>query len=452
MKKIFELFSSIKLALTLIIVLVLLSILGSFISTTNPESGLIGFISKITGKHHQEVIFSFDKLGLLDVYHSKLFVFLLILFTLNLIVCTFYKLPNLFTLLKRDLKPNKAIFEKQNFIHLETEDGFDKVKERIDNIFHGYKVAEEKDEDGNYYITAEKGLFSRTGVYIVHLGLIIILLSGVLGGIFGYNGNVAILEGDSDDSVILKDNKTVKLPFSIKLNEFHVSYYDNSTKAKEFKSEIIISKKDKPDEAFLVEVNKPAKYENLKIYQASYGFYPSKDVVFKFLFKMGESQKKIQARMDEVVNIDDHIQFAVRDFAPSLSLDNEGRLINLSDMMINPAVIVEFFLDGESKGSVPILANYPQTGVFDGFELQFQKAYGVQFSVFSVNYNPFMNIIYAGFIVLSIGILIVFTMEHKLVYLRVKSVGDKQYIDIAGYRHRYKKDTERMLKEISEKI
>jgi len=42
-------------------------------------------------------------------------------------------------------------------------------------------------------------------------------------------------------------------------------------------------------------------------------------------------------------------------------------------MMINPAVIVEFFIDGESKGAVPILAKYPQTGVFDQFSLVFEK-------------------------------------------------------------------------------
>lgn len=452
MNKIFEFFSSIRLALTLIVIIILLSIFGSFVSTTNPDSGIIGILSRITGTHHQEILISFDRLGLLDIYHSKLFVFVLLFFTLNLIVCTFYKLPNLITLLKRDLKPNKAIFEKGRSIQIEKDEGLSSVKDKIYTVFQNYKVVEEKDENGNFYLTAEKGVLSRLGVYIVHFGLIIILLSAVLGGLFGYSGNIAILEGDSDDSVILKDNKTVKLPFRIKLNEFHVSYYDNSTKAKEYKSEIIISKKDKPDEAFLVEVNKPARYENLKIYQASYGFFPSKDVVFRFLFKSGENQRKIQVKMDELVSIDEHLQFVVRDFAPSLSLDKEGKLINLSDMMINPAVIVEFFVDGESKGGVPILANYPQTGVFDRFELQFQKAYGVQFSVLSVNYNPFMSMIYIGFIILSIGIVIVFTIEHRLIFVKVRSVGDKQIIELAGYRHRYKKDTERMLKEISEKI
>lgn len=451
MRKVLDFFSSIKLTLWLIVLIIILSSIGSFISVSNPDSGILGLVSKLTGKNHQDVIVFFDMMGLLDIYHSSLFIGILILFTINLTVCTFYKLPNIFKLLKREIKVNKAVFEKQTCIKIEKNMDIKDLKDRLDEIFKRYTTAEESDED-RYYLTAEKGVFSRAGVYIVHLGIIVILVSGILGGIFGYNGKIAILEGDTDDTIILKDNKTLKLPFNIKLNEFSVSYYDNSTKAKEYKSEIIISKKDKPDEAFVVGVNKPARYENLKIYQASYGFYPSKDVTFRFLFKAKEIEKKIQVKMDEIFHINENLSFAVRDFAPSLSLDSEGRLINLNDMMVNPAVIVEFFVDNESKGSVPILANYQQTGIFEGFELHFLKAYGVQFSVFSINYNPFINLIYVGFIILSVGILISFSTEHQLVYVRITPVQDRSVVELCGYKHRFKKDVTRMLNEISDKI
>ncbi|ADR18398.1 cytochrome c biogenesis protein ResB [Calditerrivibrio nitroreducens] len=451
MRKILDIFSSVKLTLWLMVLIIILSSIGSFISVSNPDSGILGLVSKLTGMGHQDVMAIFDKMGLLDAYHSSLFIGMLILFTINLTVCTFYKLPNILKFLKSEVKVNKAVFEKQGCIKIEKDIDVKSLKDRLDEIFKRYKIAEERDGD-KYFFTAEKGGFSRVGVYVVHLGIIVILISGILGGIFGYNGKIAILEGDTDDTIILKDNKTLKLPFNIKLNEFSVSYYDNSTKAKEYKSEIIISKKDKPDEAFVVGVNKQAKYENLKIYQASYGFYPSKDVTFRFLFKANGVEKKIQVKMDEVYRINENLSFAVRDFAPSLSLDSEGRLINLNDMMVNPAVVVEFFVDNESKGSVPILANYQQTGIFDGFELHFLKAYGVQFSVFSINYNPVINLIYIGFIILSVGIFISFSTEHQLVYIRITPVQDRSVVELCGYKHRFKKDVARMLNEIADKI
>ncbi|MEF3254729.1 MAG: cytochrome c biogenesis protein ResB, partial [Deferribacterales bacterium] len=184
----------------------------------------------------------------------------------------------------------------------------------------------------------------------------------------------------------------------------------------------------------------------------SYGFFPSKDVKFIFNFKSKEMEKKIVVGMDEGYKIDDKISFAVRDFAPSLSLDSQGKLINLNDMMINPAVIVEFMMEGEHNISVPILANYPQTGEFDLFDLQFVKAYGVQFSVLSVNYNPFIWLIYVGFFVLAVGVVITFMFEHKLVFIKIAEDNGKSYIWVNGYRKRFKKDLNRFLTDLKNKI
>jgi len=91
------------------------------------------------------------------------------------------------------------------------------------------------------YTLLVKGKIGRLGVHIVHLGVLIIIAGGILGGLFGYSGNIGILEGDTDDAIVLKDNRTVKLPFKIKLENFELSYYDNSTKPKQYTSDIVIS-------------------------------------------------------------------------------------------------------------------------------------------------------------------------------------------------------------------
>ncbi|MEF3255620.1 MAG: cytochrome c biogenesis protein ResB, partial [Deferribacterales bacterium] len=320
-------FSSVKLAISLFLLLLFLSAFGSFVSTTNPQSGILGLVIKITGKSHHEVIDIFTRLGLVDVYHSYLFIFLLILLAINLLVCTVTRLPSVFTILKKEPLINKNIFNDKPY-DIEIDHKDEALESKITNMLKSYKIIEECGEDKKVkYITGEKGKLGYLGVHIVHLGVFIILLAGILGGFFGYSGNIAILEGDTDDSVILKDNKTVKLPFKIKLDNFHLSYYDNSSKPKEFKSDIIIHDEG-PDKFYTIETNKPLKYKNLWIYQASYGFFPSKDVKFIFNFKAKEMEKKIVVGMDEVYKIDDKISFAVRDFAPSLSLDSQGKLIN----------------------------------------------------------------------------------------------------------------------------
>jgi len=155
----------------------------------------------------------------------------------------------------------------------------------LENELDGYNTSSEIDRDsGKIYITGEKGKIGRLGVHIVHLGVLIIIAGGILGGLFGYSGNIGILEGDTDDAIVLKDNRTVKLPFKIKLENFELSYYDNSTKPKQYTSDIVISDQG-PEKYFKVGVNNPAIYNGWHIYQASYGFYPSKDVQFIFNFK-----------------------------------------------------------------------------------------------------------------------------------------------------------------------
>ncbi|MCA1932944.1 MAG: cytochrome c biogenesis protein ResB [Calditerrivibrio sp.] len=446
LKKILNFFSSIKLALVLFLILGLTSGFGSFVSASKPDSGVLGFFVNITGKSHQEVISLFSKIGILDIYHSYFFISVLILFSVNLAVCTINRLPSIISILKKDLEVNRSIFYKVSNENVNLNIPINKVEEILDKKLRGFSKVEEK--DGNFiYITAERGRLSRLGVHIVHLGVFLIIIAGIFGGIFGYSGNMGVMEGDTDNVVILKDNKTVTLPFKIKLENFYLTYYDNTTKPKEYSSDLVIID-DGPDKQFKVSSNRPIKYKNIRIYQASYGFYPSKDVKFIFDLRINDLIKRISVSMDEEYRVDQSLSFSVRDFAPSLSIDPQGRLINLNDMMINPAVIVEFSIDGDVKGSVPILANYPDTGKFDKFELRFIKAYGVQFSVFSVNYNPFLWLVYIGFIFLSIGMIIAFLQEHQILYIKLTDSGDSTFIEIKGYRHRFKKEVGKMLSDV----
>ena len=46
-----------------------------------------------------------------------------------------------------------------------------------------------------YY--AEKGNFTRLGVYVTHLSILIILLGAIVGVKFGFNGSLALPEGET---------------------------------------------------------------------------------------------------------------------------------------------------------------------------------------------------------------------------------------------------------------
>lgn len=77
------------------------------------------------------------------------------------------------------------------------------------------------------------------GLLLIHSGCILVLLGGVWGSQTGHNlqkkyfgidkirtGRMAIYEGDSDNQVVLEDSRlTKKLPFSIRLKDFRMEFY-----------------------------------------------------------------------------------------------------------------------------------------------------------------------------------------------------------------------------------
>ena len=51
---------------------------------------------------------------------------------------------------------------------------------------------------------SEKGRFSRLGVSITHLSILIILIGGIIGSLYGFKGYVNILEGETIDRILLR--------------------------------------------------------------------------------------------------------------------------------------------------------------------------------------------------------------------------------------------------------
>jgi len=90
----------------LCIALALASIVGTVISQNAPyDQYLAEYGIKLTG--------IFQKLGLLDLYHSAWFIGLLVLLALNLIVCTVRKLPRVWRTIHREKQPPaEGVIEK----------------------------------------------------------------------------------------------------------------------------------------------------------------------------------------------------------------------------------------------------------------------------------------------------------------------------------------------------
>ena len=140
-----------------------------------------------------------------------------------------------------------------------------------------FKKAKRVEAESAVTFFSEKGRFSRLGVPISHLSILIILIGGLLGSLYGFRGHVEILEGETVDQIHLRGTDreiAIPLRFSVRCDDFKVTFYDLPGKQKHVKaytSLLTIVENGKDVLKRTVEVNHPLHYGGLAFYQASYG-------------------------------------------------------------------------------------------------------------------------------------------------------------------------------------
>ena len=189
-EKVWKFFSSVKLAVILLIILAIVSVIGTVIQQNEaPESYL--------REYSQTTVQVFEMLGFFDMYHTWWFVLLLFLLTANLIVCTLERFPHTWKIITAKLKPVdddslKALpFKKE----IAFKAGMDKAEVRVVNALSArrYRLVESKGPGSSQFMT-QKGLYSRFGVYITHISVILIFTGALIGSFFGFKAFLNVPE------------------------------------------------------------------------------------------------------------------------------------------------------------------------------------------------------------------------------------------------------------------
>ena len=265
-----SLFSSINLTIVLLLLIVLLSIAGSLI----PQQEAAREFARNIPPGWSSAL---QKMQFFDLYHSIWFLFLLGLLSLNLIVCSLNRFqvtwqrfrakafPDSFTSLE-NLSPALTIL---------TEERHDTTIQKLEDMLKKkYRKVEKRETAQGDFLYGEKGRFSHFGVYVIHLGILIIIGGAVIGYLFGFDAYVQVAEGDAVDTIELKgDRGAKKLNFTLRCDRFSVDFYEDGA-PKEYRSDLTFLKNDSIAYQGSLLVNHPITFEGLRFYQASYGTVP----------------------------------------------------------------------------------------------------------------------------------------------------------------------------------
>src|SRR5574340_1207781 len=180
--KIWNLFSSITLAVVIFTLIALTSIIGTVIEQNAASEKNIKLIGKLFGDSIAPALHNaFELMGFMDMYHSWWFVSLLMLFVANLTVCSIDRLPRIWKLVKEPLKPlTNEQFKNLGKKEIVLKGKPEKIKETAGAAIKkaGFRPLETKEANG-YQLYSEKGNYTRLGVYITHFSILLILFGAI---------------------------------------------------------------------------------------------------------------------------------------------------------------------------------------------------------------------------------------------------------------------------------
>jgi len=409
--QVWKFFASVKLSVVLLLALAATSVIGTVI----PQNAAPAMYIQ---KHGETLYALFDALDFFDMYHAWWFRLLLALLTINIIVCSINRLQATWKI----IFPKKINFQAARF--RKSKDRFEWGEsaslEVLQSTYENYlgkhfrHMTRQEKEDGRL-LFAEKGRWTRLGVYAVHFSILLLVIGGLVGSLFGFEGYANIPEGESVKRIALKNKDAEKtLPFAIRCDDFSLSHYESGM-PKEYRSSISILNDGKVVHQADIRVNDPLHYQGINLFQSSYGRVPGD--AFTLVFTDPESGMEYTRKAavgKEIEMPAGKGKVFVQDFSTSFNFrgHNIGEAFLLRLM---PA-------DSEqSRRSAVVPVNYPRFDRMRGGDfvisvkdLEFGYYTGLQ-----VTRDPGVPIVYTGFILIIIGCYITFFMRHKQVCIEL---------------------------------
>jgi cytochrome c biogenesis protein len=293
---------------------------------------------------------------------------------------------------------------------------------------------------------SEKGRFSRLGVYITHLSLLIILIGGLIGSQFGFKGFVNILEGEMIDQIYERgeDGDIPKpLSFSVRCDDFSITYYDlpgrKEKHVKEYTSIVTILENGKEVLKKTVQVNHPLHYKGLAFYQSNYGTIH--DVALGIQWK-GRKEKTVLRVMEG-------------NTVPVPNTNNLIRVLKYAHEVHNFGEGVQVVLFEPNQKAQPfwLLKNFPQLDQRRSgeFILTFEGFTEKEYTGLSVTKDPGVWVVWIGCGLMIVGLIVSFFFSHQRVWVRISKT-PKGEIVVAGSANKNRVGFEKNFGELVDKI
>lgn len=486
-ESVWKFLASVKLAIAVFIILAGSSIVGTVVEQQAEPARNIALLAKFFGDAAAPTVYNiFAKLGFMDMYRSWWFISFLILFCINLIVCSLDRLPKTWKFIQRPQKPlaPSAMNSMPVRREMTLRGNLNTAKDEFSNALRArrYNFMEATGENSIQLYT-EKGEYARLGAYVVHISIIMIFIGAIVGAKFGFGGYLNLPEGSVSSMAFKSPEESIPLGFSVRCNWYNTEYYGDSMTPREFQSELVIIDNGKEVLKKVIEVNSPLTYKGVKFFQSSYGvlrgvlddfvvsdtptegrmstlqprFSRFPNPVGNFIVSVksagGESNTLWLRRGDLFQIPGTDIKGTIVGFSPTLDRDRRTNALGTNsyykDNLVNPAIAVEvdapdhqkfvgWFLKGDAVQVIPEAKH----------SLEFIDFRGIEYTGLQVSRDPGVWLIYLASILMAVGLYVAFFISHKKIWIAIASEKNSVKVSVAATANRNKLNLEKEIEHI----
>jgi cytochrome c biogenesis protein len=414
LKKAAEFFGSIRLAITLLIVTTVVSFFGVVIPQGLPQELYLHKWGTSLGR----VILA---VGVDHLFSAFWFYLLLALFSCNILVCSSTRLwKNARNSLRKSFLPSKAAFGQfKHSVTFSSPKDSRTASDAAAAFLRKRRYSVKVQESGfGIQVAGRKGLLKDIGSLVFHVSIVILLIGGLVGTRYGYSIVKQLRNGQITD---VPDRA-----FFLRCDWFKLERNDEGA-IKDYLSKLTLLS---PDSSVLVEkiieVNNPLTYQGIRFYQSSYGQDPRRvaDVALKITGPdlPGEGFSGSIPYDSSVMLPNTGLTVLATDFIPDFIIDMDTRQASSrSDEPNNPAVKVLLFRGKDTLYDHWAFFKFPeQHAKSEAFKVIADWYTPLYYTGIQVRRNPGEWVIWFGIICMTLGILAVFYVSRRSLWILVQ--------------------------------
>jgi cytochrome c biogenesis protein len=450
-------FSSVRLTIALLIILAIASIIGTLIPQ---NEGAVEFAREIS-----PAFFRFlSTLNLFDMYHSMWFRVLIGMLALNLTVCSIERLPAAWRRFATLPRPDR----ERPFDHLPAGQSLrvraelGEASERVSALLKSrFRRVQEVDRGDRYFGYGEKGRYAHFGVYLIHASVLLILVGGMIGSIFGFEAYVNIAEGDRVRTATLrKTMKPLDLGFEVQCDKFFVDFYETGA-PKEYRSDLTFFVNGEAVNKESARVNHPVRFKGVSFYQSNYGSIPK--VRLKISRRASEPNSRVMdvEQGDPIMLPGDEGLFVVTNFSNNF-MNRLGPAVHIAVRPVQGKETHFWVVKDQERLRRMLpgpMTQFPSLDpeVFKPYRFVLVDRVGERFYTgLQVNRDPGVPLVWLGCFVMVGGFFVTFFTSHRKFWIRVSPSGKGVRISVAGTTSKnpvgLERELERLMGEMKDRF